>query len=74
MGGEGETTTKAGGKIVDTGWGYDSQVIDFFGEIAGFGFSPGDAEMLFVGNAGTFPPPALLFCAPCGTERGRVPS
>ncbi|KAI8802722.1 WD40-repeat-containing domain protein [Cladochytrium replicatum] len=31
--------------------GYPSQVLDFFGEIAGFGFTPGEAEGLFVGNA-----------------------
>ncbi|KAJ3091467.1 hypothetical protein HK102_000413 [Quaeritorhiza haematococci] len=32
--------------------GYRSQVIDFFGEIAGISFTPGDAESLYIGIAG----------------------
>ncbi|KAJ3286793.1 hypothetical protein HK104_008880, partial [Borealophlyctis nickersoniae] len=44
----------AGGGGFATGsgdWTFRSQVIDFFGEIAGVGFTPGDASSLFIGNA-----------------------
>ncbi|KAI8854831.1 WD40-repeat-containing domain protein [Chytridium lagenaria] len=32
--------------------GYRSQIIDFFGDIAGISFSPRDGNSLFIGNAG----------------------
>ncbi|RKO91846.1 WD40-repeat-containing domain protein [Blyttiomyces helicus] len=36
---------------------HQSQVIDFFGEIAGVSFTPGDACALYIGNAGRLSPP-----------------
>jgi hypothetical protein len=31
---------------------FQSQVIDFFGEISGVGVSPGDGEFMYIGNSG----------------------
>ena len=50
--GTGKRVGVGGGVLVDTGWDFREQMIDFFGEIAGVSFTPGDAEGLFIGNTG----------------------
>jgi WD40 repeat protein len=45
-------------------WGegaFRSQVIDFFGEIAGISFTPDGADSLYIGNAGLFFFPLLYY-------------
>ncbi|KAJ3035869.1 hypothetical protein HDV00_003342 [Rhizophlyctis rosea] len=52
--GRGVEGSGGGVGVTDTGWEFREQMIDFFGEISGVGFTPGGADELFVGNTGGF--------------------